>query len=99
MIATCVYVEVKPEFIKDFIHETAKNHQYSIKEPGNLRFDVLQEKDNPCKFLLYEAYIDEQSAAEHKNTKHYMQWRDAVEKMMAKPRIGIKHNILYPEKK
>lgn len=97
MIATCVYIEIKPEFINEFIEASGKNHLESIKEPGNLRFDVIQEAENPCKFLLYEAYMDEAAAAAHKNTAQYMEWRSTVEKMMAKPRLGIKHNILYPK--
>jgi (4S)-4-hydroxy-5-phosphonooxypentane-2,3-dione isomerase len=96
MIANCVYIEIKHEFIIEFIEVSGKNHNQSTKEPGNLRFDVIQETENPCKFLLYEAYIDEYAAAAHKNTAHYLEWRSAVEKMMAKPRYGVKHNILFP---
>jgi (4S)-4-hydroxy-5-phosphonooxypentane-2,3-dione isomerase len=96
MIATCVYVEVKSEFINEFILACEKNYLLSIQEDGNLRFDVIQETDNLCKFLLYEAYNSESSAAVHKNTAHYLEWRATVEKMMAKPRYGIKHKILFP---
>lgn len=98
MITTCVYVEVKPEFIDAFIEATRANHLASIQEPGNIRFDVLQQNDNPSSFLLYEAYIDEASAAKHKETEHYKIWRETVEKMMAKPRNGVKYHILFPEK-
>jgi autoinducer 2-degrading protein len=96
MITTCVYVEVKPECVNEFIEACRKNHVESIKEAGNLRFDIAQEAENPCKFLLYEAYINETTAAAHKNTPHYHAWRSTVENMMAKPRYGVKHNILYP---
>lgn len=68
MIVTSVHVEVKPEYIQDFIVETSKNHVNSIQETGNLRFDVLQDVENPCKFVLYEAYKDEDSSAKHKQT-------------------------------
>jgi autoinducer 2-degrading protein len=96
MIVTSVHVEVKPEYIQDFIVETSKNHVNSIQETGNLRFDVLQDVENPCKFVLYEAYIDEDSSAKHKQTTHYKIWREAVEKMMAKPRNGIKYRVICP---
>jgi (4S)-4-hydroxy-5-phosphonooxypentane-2,3-dione isomerase len=96
MIATCVHVYVKPENIEDFIQETIRNHESSIKEPGNLRFDVLQDASDPAKFLLYEAYESEAAAALHKETKHYAAWRDAVAKWMAKPREGIKHKMIRP---
>ena len=97
MITTCVYIKVKPECINEFIEACGKNHAESVKEPGNLRFDVAQEVENPGKFLLYEAYIDEAAASAHKNTPHYYSWRSTVENMMIKPRYGVKHNILFPK--
>jgi autoinducer 2-degrading protein len=95
MIVTCVYVEVKSELIEDFIRECIKNHNESIKEPGNLRFDILQDTENLNKFLLYEAYQSEKESAAHKETQHYLAWKKAVEHMMSKPRTGIKHKIIY----
>jgi (4S)-4-hydroxy-5-phosphonooxypentane-2,3-dione isomerase len=96
MIVTCVYVEVKPESVRDFIKECNKNHVSSLNEPGNLRFDVLQDYENPCLFLLYEAYKSEEESAAHKQTPHYIAWRSKVENMMAKPRKGIRYRILCP---
>jgi autoinducer 2-degrading protein len=97
MITTCVHVWVKPDKIQDFIMETIENHNNSIKEPGNLRFDFSQDTQDPSKFMLYEAYISEEAAAAHKNTAHYFKWRDAVADWMAEPRKGIKYNILAPQ--
>jgi autoinducer 2-degrading protein len=99
MIATCVHIEVKPEFIDEFIDESIKNHKESIKEPGNLRFDILQDAAEPAKFMLYEAYESDEASAAHKQTPHYLAWRSNVEHMMAKPRYGIKHTIIYPHNK
>jgi autoinducer 2-degrading protein len=96
MIATIVSIEVKSEFIKEFINECIKNHQESIKEPGNLRFDVLQDAANPAKFSLYEAYETEEAVLAHKQTTHYNAWRTNVEPMMAKARVGVKHNVIRP---
>lgn len=96
MIATIVHVWVKPEFVSEFIAASEINHINSVKENGNLRFDVLQDAVDPCKFVLYEAYNSEQAAIEHKNTKHYALWRDTVAPMMAKPREGVKHAFVAP---
>lgn len=96
MIATIVHVYVKPEFVTAFIEATRLNHQQSIQEPGNLRFDILQDKQDPNKFVFYEAYDTEQAAMAHKDTAHYLTWRDAVALWMAKPREGVKHAILFP---
>lgn len=96
MIVTTVHVWVKPENIDDFIKASTENHNESVKEPGNLRFDLLQDANDPSKFILYEAYDSDESSAAHKNTPHYLKWRETVADWMAKPREGVKHNILCP---
>ena len=95
MIVTSVHVEVKSEFVDDFIRATRSNHESSVKEPGNFRFDILQDAQNPCKFILYEAYETEEAVAAHKLTSHYAVWRDTVGAWMAKPREGVRYNMLY----
>lgn len=96
MYVTLVYVHVKPEHVDAFITATAKNHHASVKEPGNLRFDVLRHRENDSFFTLYEAYVDEASAKAHKETGHYKEWRDAVSDMMARPREGVQYEGLFP---
>ncbi len=96
MIVTLVYVQVKSEFVKVFIQATRENHENSVKENGNIRFDILQDANDPAKFVLYEAYTTEQAVAAHKETAHYLKWRDTVAPWMAKPREGVKHNLLFP---
>jgi len=96
MTVTLVHVQVKPEFINDFIDATRNNHENSIREPGNFRFDILQDAIDPGKFVLYEVYDNEQSVAAHKETPHYLKWRDTVSPWMQKPREGIKHKLLFP---
>ena len=97
MTVTLVYVHVKPEFIDAFIKATRVNHERSVNEPGNLRFDILQDSQNEGRFVLYEAYASEANAAAHKNTPHYLKWRDEVAPWMEKPREGVKHKLLFPK--
>lgn len=97
MQVTIVEVSVKPEYINEFIEATRVNHENSVQEPGNRRFDVLQSPDDETKFVLYEAYTDADEAAKHKQTSHYLNWRETVEKMMAAPRKGIPFTGLYPD--
>jgi (4S)-4-hydroxy-5-phosphonooxypentane-2,3-dione isomerase len=99
MLVTCVYVNVRPEVIDSFVGATKANHLESVKEPGNLRFDILRQADDPCRFMLYEAYENEDAAAEHKNTTHYLKWRDTVNDFMAEPRKGVKYFIIEPNDK
>ncbi|MEJ2360056.1 MAG: antibiotic biosynthesis monooxygenase [Gammaproteobacteria bacterium] len=96
MQVTIVHVHVKQEFVEDFIEATRKNHEASVREPGNLRFDVIQSRDDATHFVLYEAYASEESAVAHKQTGHYLSWRDTVADWMAEPRQGITYNGLFP---
>jgi len=97
MYTTIVYVEVKPDKIQLFKEATQENHNASVNEKGNCRFDILQQKEDPSKFILYEAYENEDAAAEHKNTSHYLNWRETVADWMQVPRKGVSYTGLYPE--
>jgi quinol monooxygenase YgiN len=90
MIATLVFVDVKPEFIEEFRAISIYNHDNSRKEAGNVRFDVLQSDDDPTQFVLFEVYADEESVKLHKTTEHYLRWRDEVAPYMNSPRRAIK---------
>lgn len=96
MHVTLVHVRVRREDVDSFILATRANHQASIDEPGNRRFDVLQAPDDPTRFILYEAYASAADAAAHKETGHYLAWREAVAGMMAEPRRGEPMNGLFP---
>jgi autoinducer 2-degrading protein len=97
MHVTLVHVQVKPEHIDDFITATQLNHEASILELGNRRFDILQSPENPEQFTLYEAYTTAEAAADHKSTAHYLAWRDTVADWMATPRQGVRYNGLFPK--
>jgi autoinducer 2-degrading protein len=96
MIASTVEVWIKPEHIAEFIKATVENHEASVKEAGNLRFDVLQSNEDPAKFLLYEAYQNEDQAAAHKKTAHYATWKESVASWMAQPRVGTPYTAIKP---
>ena len=97
MHVTLVKVSVKPDRVNDFIEASRANHEGSVREPGNRRFDILQDPGDPTRFILYEAYVSADDAAAHKQTPHYLAWRDAVAEMMAEPRQGIPYNGLFPK--
>jgi (4S)-4-hydroxy-5-phosphonooxypentane-2,3-dione isomerase len=97
MHVTLVQVQVKSAHIDDFIAATRLNHEASIQESGNCRFDVLQSPGNPAHFILYEAYNSAEAAAAHKQTAHYLAWRDTVAGWMAEPRQGVRYDGLFPQ--
>jgi (4S)-4-hydroxy-5-phosphonooxypentane-2,3-dione isomerase len=96
MLIVHVHVKVKPDFIDAFRRATVTNAQSSRKEPGIARFDVLQQPDDPTRFVLVEAYRTAEAPAAHKETSHYQTWRDTVAEMMAEPRQSVKFTNIDP---
>jgi autoinducer 2-degrading protein len=96
MNTTLVRVRVKPEHVAEFIEATLANARGSVQEAGNVRFDVLQSKEDPSRFILYEVFTDDAAAAAHKNTPHYLIWKNTVADWMAEPRQGIAYSLLFP---
>lgn len=97
MFVTWVEVSVKKECVDAFIEACHINHLASVQETGNCRFDVLQDAQNPTLFRLYEAYQTQDNAKAHKETEHYLQWRETVASMMNEPRQGHVYKGLFPE--
>ena len=97
MLIVHVHVKVKPECIESFKQATISNAQESLREPGITRFDIIQQQDDPSRFVLVEVYRSPDAApAAHKETKHYQTWRDAVAPMMAEPRSSVKFTDVFP---
>ena len=97
MLIIHVHVHVKPESVESFKEATLANARSSLKESGVVRFDIIQQQDDPPRFVLVEVYRDAAAAVAHKETAHYSVWRDAVAPMMAEPRYGVKFNNVFPE--
>lgn len=97
MHVTLVHVHVIAEHREAFIAASRANHEAAVREPGNLRFDILQSPEDPDYFIFYEAYRSAGDAAAHKQTAHYKTWRETVADWMAEPRQGIPMLGLYPD--
>lgn len=97
MLVVVVHVRVKPESIVAFKEATLENARNSVREPGIARFDVIQQADDPTRFILFEVYRNEAAVAAHKDTAHYLKWRDTVAGMMAEPRQGVKYTNVFPD--
>ncbi len=97
MLVVHVHVHVKPECAESFKAATLENARQSVNEPGIARFDVVQQTDDPTRFVLVEVYRTPDAPAAHKETKHYQVWRDTVAPMMAEPRTSVKFANVFPE--
>ena len=95
MLIVHVHVHVKPEFVEAFRAATVENAHQSVKEPSIARFDVVQQQDEPTRFVLVEAYRTADAPAKHKETAHYAKWRDTVAPMMAEPRTSVKYENVF----
>lgn len=97
MLVVHVFVHVKLEHVEAFKVATLENARNSVQEPGIARFDVVQQLDNPTKFVLVEVYRTQDDPARHKETAHYQKWRDTVAEMMAEPRSSVKYANVFPD--
>jgi autoinducer 2-degrading protein len=97
MFIVHVSVHVKENYINDFKSATLENAANSVQEQGVARFDVLQQQNDPSRFMLVEVYRTADDSARHKETAHYLKWRQSVAPMMAEERSSIKYNNIYPD--
>ena len=97
MLVLHVFVVVKPDDVEAFRAATIENARNSVLEPGIARFDVVQQQDDPTRFVLVEAYRTPDAPALHKETAHYQTWRDTVAPMMAEPRTSVKYANCFPD--
>ncbi len=96
MLIVHVFVSVNPESVGAFKAATVENARQSVREPGIVRFDVVQQADDPTRFVLVEIYRSADAAAAHKDTRHYQVWRDTVADMMAQPRASTRFTNVFP---
>jgi len=97
MLIVHVFVHVKPQDIDAFKAASIQNARESIKEPGVARFDVIQQKEDPARFVLVEVYRTSEDPSRHKETAHYKKWRDTVADMMAEPRSAVRYGNVFPD--
>ena len=95
MLVAIINVHIKPEAVDEFKTITNYNASNSLKEPGVIRFDAYQQSDDSTRFVLVEIYKNEEDPARHRETAHYIRWRDTVANLMAEPRTRNTYNIVF----
>lgn len=96
MLILIVNIQIKPDRIEAFRAATVENARHSLQEPGIVRFDVLQQTDDPARFVLYEVYRDAAGPVAHKEQPHYQAWLAKVDDMFAEPRTRALYSSVYP---
>jgi autoinducer 2-degrading protein len=92
-----VSIKVKEEHISVFREATIENAQNSVNEAGIARFDVLQQQDDPSRFLLVEVYYTPEDQLKHRETEHFKKWRATITDMIAEPYTFIKYYNAFPD--
>jgi quinol monooxygenase YgiN len=86
MVVLHVTVQVKPEHIAQFLEQVRYDAEHSENdETGCLRFDVIQDKDDPNRFYYYEVYRDEAALEAHRQTPHFKLYSETVRPWLASP--------------
>ena len=96
MLIVYVHIHVKEDQVEAFKEASLENAGNSVQEPGVARFDVVQQQNDPMRFVLVEVYRTADDPARHKQTPHYQKWRDTVTDMMAEPRTSVKYTNVFP---
>lgn len=96
MLVLQVHIHIKPEHLDAFRAATIENARNSAQEPGCARFDFLQLKDDPTRFILWEVYHDQEAVEQHKLTAHYATWVETVNDMFAEPRTRSWYTSVFP---
>jgi autoinducer 2-degrading protein len=96
MFVVVVGIHVRPSHVEPFIAASLENARATRHEPGNVRFDLLRQEQDPNRFTLYEVYRSPEDFTSHQKTPHYLRWRETVAEWMAEPRVGVRHRSLFP---
>ena len=84
VFAVLVTIDVRPESLAEFEVGLRRNAAATRAEPGCLRFDVLRERDQANRFVLYELYTDEDAFfTGHRGAVHYPDWTALCERCVA----------------
>lgn len=94
MLVQLVHIQVKPDRIEDFLDAFRINFEGTTKEPGNLRFDVLQNPDDATKFTIFEVFTDEAAVDAHRKTPHYAKTVALLDDIMTGPRSKDFYNMV-----
>lgn len=97
MHVVIVNIHIKADKIDVFKNLTIENARNSLMEPGIIRFDFLQQSEDPSRFALVEVYRTPEDQLLHRETKHYQEWRNNVDYLQLEARVGTKYINVYPE--
>ena len=97
MQAIIVTIQIKPEHREAFMEAMLDDARGSVgDEPGCLRFDVLQDAEDPNRIHLYEVYRDQAAMEAHRGMPHYLKWRETVKNWHAAEPVRKMCETVFP---
>ena len=88
-----VHSHIQPDHVEKFREITLQNAEATRGEEGCVRFDVIQQKDDPTRFTFIEMFQSEEAGAVHRETSHFKKWLEEAVPLMVEPRT----RVLYSE--
>ena len=99
MFGVVVTINIKPGFKDQFMRALLDDARGSAtKEPGCLRFDVLQDTSEANRVYLMEEYRDEAAFETHTKQPHFTKFFATVKDWFATPIEIRKVSGIYPLK-
>ena len=97
MLALMVTIKIEPGHHDAFMEAMLGDARGSAyDEPGCLRFDVLQDANDPNTIYLYEVYRDEQAFEAHRQAPHLRQWRETVKDWFDGDPVAHRCTTVFP---
>ena len=98
MHALVVTIQIKPEYREPFMEAMLQDARGSVEnEPGCLRFDIVQDTEDPNRIHLYEVYRDEAAIEAHRQAPHFLKWRETVKDWHAADPVRRLCVTVFPE--
>ena len=89
MYIVLVHSHIQAEHVERFRELTIQNAEASRGEEGCVRFDVIQQVDDPTRFTFIEMFQSEEAGAIHRETSHFKKWLEEAVPLMAEPRTRV----------
>src|SRR6266567_8072258 len=97
MIAMLIKVRVKPDKVQRFLEVIEHDALHSeADEPGCLRFNVLQDTEDPAVYFFYEVYRDQAAQEAHRATPHFAEWMAASAECLDGPAERTACHTVFP---
>jgi len=84
-----VHSHIQENQVQKFKELTIQNAETSRGEEGCVRFDILQQTDDPTRFTFIEMFKSKEDGVLHLETIHFKKWLEEAVPLMVEPRTRV----------